>query len=667
MKKNEAQTRVLKLRKEIDRHRYLYHVLDRPEISDEALDSLKHELKLLEDRFPKLITPDSPTQRVGGEAQKDFKKTKHASPMLSLEDVFEDKEYGEWIKRVMKFAGLEKPPEVFAELKFDGLALTLTYEGGILVAAATRGDGLTGEDVTQNAKTIEAIPLSLRKTDVIGKTPAQIIEIRGEVLISKENFERINSKQKKSDGQIYANPRNLAAGSVRQLDSKITASRRLDFYAYGIVSDVGQRTHEEEHRILAELGFKSDRSAKTLLESNGAIDFRKKSAGTRPQLPFGIDGIVVQVNDNALFKKLGAVGKAPRGAVAFKFAPLEATTVVEDIVVQVGRTGALTPVAHLRPVKISGVTISRATLHNEDEIKRLGVKIGDTVIVGRAGDVIPDVRGVVVRLRTGHERNFYMPADCPMCGHKIKKDGVIHRCINIKCPARHRESLYHFASRPAFDIDGLGPKIIDALIDNGLINDAADLFDLKVGDLKGLERFAEKSSENLVIAIQARSKIELPKFLMGLGILHVGEETTRDLADFFGSIEKIQKAGIEDLETVPNIGIVVAKSVHGWFRDEYNKKFLQKLLNRVKIEHYRKKHGTKLAGKSIVLTGILESLSREEAKEKIRDAGGSNSSSVSAKTDFVIAGSNSGGKLDKAKKLGVKIIDEKEFLKMIRG
>ena len=666
MNKPQAKERIYKLRKEINHHRYLYHVLDRQEISDAALDSLKEELVKMEKEYPEFITSDSPTQRVAGEPLKEFKKVAHAKPMLSLEDVFDNEEFNQWLGRVIKFAELEKPPEIFAELKFDGLALALIYEGGILKTAATRGDGQTGEDVTQNIKTIEAIPLLLRKSSITEKFLRKKIEVRGEVLISKENFERINKEQAKNGNQIYANPRNLAAGSVRQLDSNITASRRLDFYAYGIASDLGISTHEEEHKVLSEFGFKTDKFAKSFFNPEGIFEFHKKIAGIREKIGYGIDGIVIQVNDHGLFRRLGVVGKAPRGAVAFKFAPIEATTIVENIVVQVGRTGALTPVAHLRPVRIGGVTVSRATLHNEDEIKRLDVKIGDTVIVGRAGDVIPDVKKVIVNLRTGREKKFQMPINCPMCGHKIKRDGVIHRCVNAKCPARHRENLYHFVSRPAFDIDGLGPKIIDALVDNGLINDAADIFDLREGDLSGIERFAEKSSKNLVEHIADRKKISLTRFLFGLGILHVGEETARDLADFFSNIGKIQNASIEDLEKVPNIGSVVGASVYGWFRDQYNKKFLQKLLNRVKIEDHKKKIGSRLSGKTFVLTGALESISRQIAKEKIRNLGGSPASSVSNNTDYVVVGENAGSKLEKARKLGLKIITETEFLKMIK-
>lgn len=674
MDRLQAKKRIEKLRKVIEHHRYLYHVLDKPEISDAASDSLKHELKLLEDRFPDLVTADSPTQRVGGEPLKEFKKVRHAVPMLSLEDVFKEEEFHEWVLRLQKLLGIHAFPQMYAELKFDGLAISLVYEKGVLVRGATRGNGVIGEDVTQNIKTIESIPLRL---DYHGEAKPPFhgfhfrnilsgkIEIRGEVIITKENFEKINREQKKKKGTLYANPRNLAAGSIRQLDPAITASRRLDFFAYGISTDIGQKKHSEEHELLARMGFKSDSYAKVLYSEKDVFAFMDFITHARERIPYTIDGIVITVNENAVYKKLGVAGKAPRGSIAFKFAPEEATTVIEDIIVQVGRTGAITPVAILKPVEIGGVTVSRATLHNEDEITRLGVKKGDTVIVGRAGDVIPDIRGVIDKLRTGKEKMFHMPHLCPVCGHKIKKDGAIHRCVNVKCPARHRENLYHFASRAAFDIDGLGPKIIDALLENSLIQDPADLFDLKEGDLVPLERFGEKSAHNLVQAIQARKKIDLPHFLMGLGILHVGEKTAYDLADIFGSIERIEKATIEELEAVPNIGSVVAYSVHEWFKNPYNKHILEKLLRHVSVTHSANKKSGKLKGKIFVLTGTLETMIRDEAKDRIRKLGGDVSTSVSKKTDYVVAGAEAGSKLDRAKKLGVTILSEEEFIKMI--
>lgn len=673
MDKKEAKKRISKLRKVINYHRYLYHVRDRQEISDAALDSLKHELKKLEDQFPELITPDSPTQRVGGKALKEFKKVNHRIPMLSLEDAFSPEEMGDWLSRGAKIVPALPHAELFSELKFDGLALSLVYKNGVLERAATRGDGVVGEDVTQNAKTIEAIPLRLEihapppegvKSKVEHLIERGLIEIRGEVIITKKDFGKINRNQKKAGKQIYANPRNLAAGSVRQLNPAITRSRHLDFYAYGIWTDIGQKKHSQEHEVLSTLGFKTDSRARVTGSLKELFSFQKKIARERSRFDYEVDGIVVAVNDNALFQKLGVVGKAPRGSIAFKFTPKEATTIIEDITLQVGRTGALTPVAKLRPVKIGGVVVSRATLHNGDEIRRLDARIGDTVVVGRAGDVIPDIRKVIKELRPPRAKNFHMPKKCPTCSSTLVQDGVILRCKNRECPARHHKALYHFVSKKTFDIDGLGPKIVDALLDNGLIQDAADLFELKEGDLAPLERFGEKSAKNLVRSIQSRRSISLAKFIFSLGILHVGEETTIDLAEHFGSLESLGRATKEELESVPNIGEVVAKSIVEWFGSEQNEKFLKKLFKYVTVKSL-KKVKRKLAGKTFVLTGGLDSLTRDEAKDRIREAGGDVSESVSKNTDFVVVGSEPGSKLGDAKRLGVKIIDEKTFLKIV--
>ncbi|MBI2038935.1 MAG: NAD-dependent DNA ligase LigA [Candidatus Niyogibacteria bacterium] len=674
MDKAEASRRVAKLREVIDHHRYLYHVLDRPELSDAALDSLKHELKQLEDRFPDLVTPDSPTQRVGGAALKEFKKVEHRTPMLSLEDVFASGEVEEWKTRIAKVAPEAEKAEFFAELKFDGLAMSLVYEDGVLEHASTRGDGQVGEDVTQNVKTIEAIPLRLKlHGDVAGRIKRQLekriergtLEIRGEVIITKKEFGAINRAQEKAGQTTYANPRNLAAGSVRQLDSSITRSRKLDFHAYGLADDAGQVLHSEEHDILKALGFKTDKKAKIVKNEKELIAFQGAIEREREKFDYEVDGIVAAVNDNALFRRLGVAGKAPRGAIAFKFAPRETTTVVEDIVVQVGRTGALTPVAKLRPVQIGGVTVSRATLHNADEIRRLDVRVGDTVIVGRAGDVIPDIRAVVRELRPRGAREFHMPKRCPVCDAALTQDGKILRCENVKCPARHRETLYHFSSRGVFDIDGLGPKIIDALLDNGLIQDAADFFELREGDVAPLERFGERSAKNLISAIHERRAIGLNRFLLGLGILHVGEETANDLADHFGSLDRIRRVSVEELEEVPNIGSIVAHSIYEWFRNARNTEFLKKLERHVTIENPPRRKKGKLAGKIFVLTGELQTMSREEAKERIRKAGGHASETVSRDTSYVVAGSETGSKYDKAEKLGIPIIDEKRFLKLL--
>ncbi|MEK7560168.1 MAG: NAD-dependent DNA ligase LigA [Patescibacteria group bacterium] len=661
MSKEEAKKRIEKLKKEINHHRYLYHVLDTEEISDEALDSLKHELKKLEDQFPSLVTSDSPTQRVGGKALTKFKKITHHQPMLSLEDVFSEDEFSEWLKKIKKRI-TEARYSFFAEPKFDGLAISIVYKDGILKYAATRGNGITGEDVTQNVKTIEAIPLSLNKKINT--------EVRGEAIITKINFEKINMEQKRKKLQVYANPRNLAAGSIRQLDPKITALRKLDFFAYDILGSDYQ-THHQKHEVLRELGFKTAKKfEKICVSENEVFLYHKKVAKLREKLPYNIDGLVVSVDSDRLLRDLGVVGKTPRGIIAFKFAPKESTTVVEDIIVQVGRTGALTPVAVLRPVEIGGVTVSRATLHNEDEIKRLGVRIGDSVIVGRAGDVIPDIKRVLLRLRTGKEKVFHVPKACPVCGKEVqKKEGEVNYfCTNKHCPARHREGLYHFVSRKAFNIEGLGPRILDAFLDFGLIYDAADIFNLKESDISPLERFGEKSAENLVREIKKAKNISLPRFIYALGILHVGEETALDLAKRFKDFNDLASAKLEELENIRDIGPKVASSIFLWFSDEQNRKFLGKLRDvGVKTENYKlRTMDYKLEGQSFVFTGEMESLSRDEAKDRVRALGGDVSGSVSKKTDYVVAGESPGSKYEKAKKLGVKILTESEFLKMIK-
>ncbi|MGA2417846.1 MAG: NAD-dependent DNA ligase LigA [Candidatus Staskawiczbacteria bacterium] len=661
MDKQQAQQRIKKLREVINHHRYLYHVLDRQEISDSALDSLKKELFDLEQEYPDLITTDSPTQRVGGKALKEFKKVKHTQRMLSFNDAFSKEDMDDWYERFIKLVSEKEKNKIdyYCELKIDGLAIELIYKDGFLHTGATRGDGNIGEDITQNLKTVEAIPLTIEnKKEII---------VRGEVFITKKEFERINKEQKAKGLPVYANPRNIAAGSVRQLDPKITASRKLDSFAYELLTDFGQKTHEDKHKILKDLGFKTNKHNKYCKNLEEVIKFREHWRKEREKLDYEIDGIVVIINNNEIFEKLGVVGKAPRGAIAFKFPQAQSTTKVLDIKVQVGRTGAMTPVAVLEPVQVTGITITRATLHNEDEIKRLGLKIGDTVIVGRAGDVIPDIIKVLPELRTGHEKNFKMPTHCPSCGTKLIKSEteVLLRCPNPKCFAKQRRNFYHFASRTAFNFDGLGPKIIDRLLDEGLIQDPSGLFDLKEQDVVGLERFAEKSAENLIKSIQDKKEITLAKFIYALGIRNVGEETAIDLAKYFQNIKKIKEAKLEDFEKILDIGPVVAKSIHEWFSEKDNLKFLERLENKVKITN-SKPASHKLSGKIFVLTGTLEKMSRDEARAKIRDLGGDVSESVSSKTDFVIVGSEPGSKADKAKKLGVKILSEKEFLNLVK-
>jgi len=687
MDKKEAQKRIEKLRTLINYHRYLYHVLDKQEISDSALDSLKKELFDLENQYPDLITPDSPTQRIGGRALKEFKKIKHRQRMLSFNDAFSKEDIEDWQERYSKLLSESQKNKVdfYCELKIDGLAIELIYKNGVFETGSTRGDGNIGEDVTQNLKTVEAIPLSLKSEDEAAKELREEglteiaknikekglkeLTVRGEVFITKKDFEEINKTQKQKGLPDFANPRNIAAGSIRQLDPKITAQRHLNSFAYELLTDFGQKTHEEKHKILKALGFKTNKNNKYCKSLDQVMQFREHWIKERERLDYEIDGVVVIINNNEIFEKLGIVGKAPRGAIAYKFPQAQSTTRVLDIQVQVGRTGAITPVAVLEPVGVTGITITRATLHNEDEIRRLGLKIGDTVIVGRAGDVIPDIIKVLPELRTGREKNFKMPEKCPSCDTKlIKSEGeVLLRCPNKNCFAQRRRGFYHFVSRAAFNIDGLGPKIIDRLLDEGLVQDPSDLFGLKEGDVVALERFAEKSAENLIKSIQERKEITLAKFIYALGIRNIGEETAIDLAKHFGSIKKIKTAKLEDFDSISDIGPVVSKSIYEWLQDKENLKFIDKLEKLIRIQNSESRiQNSKLKGLSFVLTGSLESIARDEAKAKIRELGGDISESVSSKTSYVVVGSEPGSKAEKAKKLGVKILDEQEFLQLIK-
>jgi len=677
LSKAEAKKRIEKLKKLINYHRYLYHVLDREEISPEALDSLKHELYKLEQEFPEFITPDSPTQRVSGEPLPGFKKVGHKVPMLSIEDIFSEEELKNWEDYFKKLVPGQKF-EYFAELKFDGFAISLVYKNGIFTYGSTRGTGLLGENITQNLKTIESIPLKL---EIHNKLPSKEIEekvkklikngeieIRGEVYMNVRDFERLNKEVKKRGEKTFANPRNLAAGSIRQLDPKLAASRPLKFLAYDIITDFGQKKHSQEHQILSVLGFKTDQG-KICKSLDEVIEFWKEVAKKRGKIPFQIDGIVININNNEIFQGLGVVGKSPRGVRAFKFSPKQAITILENVKFQVGRTGAVTPVAILKPVEVGGVKISKATLHNEDEIKKLGVRIDDTVIVGRAGDVIPEVIQALPELRTGKEREINFPRNCPICGQKLEKlEGeAIWRCKNPKCSAKKRRYFYHFVSKKAFDIVGLGPKIIDRLLDEGLVQDPADLFELEEGDLISLERFAEKSTKNLVEAVQGKKKIILSRFIYALGIRNVGEKTVQDLARYFSSLEKLEKASSEEFQKLINIGPIVAKSIYVWFQKKENLEFLDKLRKvGVEIIEEKKSAFQPLKGRTFVLTGTLETMSREKAKERIRILGGEVSESISKKTSFLVVGKEPGSKYERAKKLGVRIINEKEFLEMLK-
>ncbi|MDE2000967.1 MAG: NAD-dependent DNA ligase LigA [Patescibacteria group bacterium] len=683
MDKSAAKKRIAVLRKSIERYRYAYHVLDQSLISDAALDSLKKELFDLEMQYPDLITPDSPTQRVGGEPLKEFGKVEHDTPMISFNDAFSEQDMRDWLERLDNYLGRRTQSDFYCELKLDGLAVELMYENGLFVRGATRGNGLVGEDITQNLKTIEAIPLKLddRKAEI--KLPKRLV-VRGEVFLTKKEFDRINREQEEKGGKPYANPRNVAAGSVRQLDPKITASRKLDSYAYDIalpdsmLEKWGVRNHEHEHRILKSWGFKTNPHNRLAEDLDAVFRFHEHwSGGNRERLDYEIDGIVVLVNSNREYERAGVIGKAPRAGIAYKFSAREATTIVQDIQIQVGRTGVLTPVAVLAPVAVGGVTITHATLHNADEIKRLGVRVGDTVIVSRAGDVIPKVSKVLPELRPHGAKEFSMPKKCPVDGSPVVRDGVAYKCSNKNCGARHREQLYHFVSRGAFNIEGLGPKIIDRFLDEGLISDAADIFTLQKGDVAVLERFGEKSAENLIDEIALRKKVSLSRFLYSLGILHVGEETARALARELKTkngklkvkevLAYFRSLSAEDLEKIPDIGPIVARSIYDWFRDKRHEELLARLDRAGLVVEKEKTSGKAqaLKGLSFVLTGTLESLARDAAKQKIRELGGEANESVSQKTSYVVAGAEPGSKYEKAKKLGVKILTEKEFLELL--
>ncbi len=673
----EAKKRIEKLRRLINHHRYLYHVLDREEMPPEVLDSLKHELYGLEQKFPGLITPDSPTQRVAGKPLKEFKKTAHKIPMLSLEDIFSEQEFYDWrdyLKRLEPLTDFD----YFCELKIDGFAVSLKYKNCVFFAGATRGDGKIGEDITQNLKTIESIPLNIgikpeiknKKTEknILNRLEEGEIEIRGEVYMDKEIFKEVNQEKIKKGEAPYANPRNLAAGSIRQLDPRLAASRKLKFLAYDIITDIGLTTHSKKHEILEILGFKTD-AGKMCRNEKEVLDFWQDVGGARNDLPFQIDGVVVSVNENSLFNKLGIAGKSPRAARALKFSPQRTTTRIKEIRVQIGRTGAVTPVAILEPAKIGGVVVSRATLHNADEIKRLGLKIRDTIVLERAGDVIPIISEVLKDLRSGEELDFKMPSKCPACEENLSrsKDEVILRCLNKNCPAKKREYLYHFVSKKAFNVEGLGKKIIDQLVDNSLVRSPADIFRLKASDLISLDRFAEKSASNLIEAIEKSKMITLARFLYALGINHVGEETAADLAKFFGNINDLKKASIDRLIQVPNIGEAAATSIRGWFNDSNNLKLLSQLSNfGVSIKSSLKVKNI-LSGKKFVITGSLKTMTREKAKEKIVFLGGRASDSVDKKTDYLVCGENAGSKIKRAKKLGIKTISENDFISILSG
>ncbi len=635
--------------------------------------------------YPEFITPDSPTQRVGGKPLDKFVKYRHSQPMISLFDAFSEQDIKDWETRIKKLVPGEKL-DYFCELKLDGLAMALKYEQGVFTVGATRGDGKIGEDVTQNLRTIESIPLLLRtpekgELEKIGLNNRQIsnvldalasgtIEVRGEAIMTKKVLAELNKKYAKENRPLLANTRNGAAGSIRQLDSKLTAERQLDFYAYSLVNDFGFARHGDTFLLLRLLGFKVLSDNKYCSDMDAVIAFHDHWEKNRDKLPFEVDGVVVKVNDLALWAKLGTVGKGPRFMMAYKFAAEQVTTKIKEVVWQVGRTGILTPTAVLEPVRVGGVTVSHATLHNMDEIKRLGLKIGDTVILERAGDVIPKVVQVLPKLRSGQEKEIKVPTKCPMCDSAVVKvpGEVAYRCSNTNCYAVNLRRLFHWASKTAVDIDGLGPKIVEQLVKVGLVNDISDFYQLTEGDLKPLERFADKSAQNLIAAINSRKKIDLAKFIFGLGIRHVGEETAIVLANHFGSLEKITQASLAELDSLPDFGGIMAKSIYNWFRDKHNQALLKRLeRSGILVEEVKNVSPKNLifSGKSVVLTGALNSLTRDEAKDKIRKLGGHIVSAVSKKTDLVVAGVDPGSKYAKAKELGIETIGEKEFIKLI--
>ncbi len=665
MIKKEAKDRIEKLKKEIRHHRYLYHVLNKQDISDAALDSLKNELFQLEQQYPVFVTADSPTQRVAGEPSEKFVKVKHEKRMLSLNDAFNEEDVQHWIDRLVRLDP-EAKFDFFVETKIDGLAISLMYQDSVLVQAATRGNGKVGEDVTINIKTIHSVPLRLREHKLLKKQ--KYVEIRGEVYLPKKEFHRINAERKKRGEPTYMNPRNTAAGTLRQLDPALVAERKLQFFSYALPTDLGQHTHEEEHLLLQEFGFVTDPDARACTDLQAVFSFYKTIQKKRDSLDYDIDGIVVTVNDNALFDRFGVVGKAPRAAVALKFPAEQSTTIVEDIQIQIGRTGALTPVAHLKPVQIAGTTVARATLHNMDEIQRLGVKIGDTVIIEKAGDIIPDIVAVLPTLRTGKEKVFRMPKKCPVCHQPVlKKSGeVVTYCINEHCLARQREQFYHFVSKKGLDIDGLGPKSIDQLLDADLIVTPADLFSLTVEDLESLEGFADVSAKKLVEGIDAARKVDLSRLIFALGIRQVGEQTAIDLAEHFGSMEALRKASRKEIESLHAIGASVADSVLNYFADEARSEFLERLIHELHIQAPQKKTSTVFLGESYVFTGTLQSMTRDDARALVRANGGIVSSTVSRNLDFLVVGDKPGSKVAKAQKLGVTILSEEDFLKKLQ-
>jgi len=657
--------RVEKLREEIEYHNYRYYVLDQPEISDAQYDRLMKELEKIEKENPELRTPNSPTQRVGAPPLDQFEIVRHSIPMLSLANAFEESEARDFDKRVKKFLGSSSDIDYVAEPKLDGLAVELVYERGQFIVGSTRGDGANGENITQNLRTIKTIPLQLIRKEL--PVPERL-EVRGEVIMQLKRFKELNRKREEIGDPLFANPRNAAAGSVRQLDSKITAERPLEIYCYalGEVRGYTFKTQWEVLQTLPKWGLRTNPNVQRCQNIDEVMEYYHKMNEKRETLPYEIDGIVIKVDRLDLQTRLGEIARSPRWALAFKFQPKQETTKILDIRVQVGRTGALTPVALMKPVQVGGVEVSRATLHNQDEIDKKDVRIGDTVIIQRAGDVIPEVVQVITSKRAGSEKKFKMPSKCPVCGAEVVREEAIHRCIGLDCPAQLKGRIKHFASKRAMDIDGLGVKLIDQLVEKGLVKDVADIYYIEKGQLIALERLADKSAQNIIDAIEESKTKSLSKFLYALGIRHVGETTAEDLARHVSRLDDFFNLSEEDLMEVEGIGPEVAASVHQFFRDKKNKESIDRLKKAgVKVIEPKAKEKGKLAGKVFIFTGALQSFGRDEARNLVESLGGMTASTISKKVDFVVAGEDPGSKFDKAKKLGIKILTEAEFKKMI--
>lgn len=672
MSKAEAAERIAKLRELINDYRYHYHVLDESIMSEAAADSLKHELSQLESEFPELITADSPTQRVAGAPLPGFKQVEHSSRMLSLNDAFDEAEIQAWQERITKLLPPSAQLEYFADVKMDGLACAIVYEDGVLVRGITRGDGFVGEDVTANVRTIESVPLRLRADKKFAGFLKGRTEIRGEIVMYKDDFAKLNKARAAAGQPLFANPRNTAAGTIRQLDPQLVLGRPLHFHAYDLLRTDADEvpTYSFAYEALRGLGLLANSQASVLKSIPEVIKFADKWDTARQKLRFNTDGLVVKLNDRQLYRRLGVVGKAPRGAIAIKYAAEQATTKVKDIFISIGRTGAATPVAMLEPVVIAGSTVQMATLHNESEIARKDIRVGDTVIVHKAGDIIPEVIEPLVKLRDGSEAAFKMPTHCPECDTKLvkyKAEDAVWRCPNESCPSRSWKRIEHFASKAALDIEGLGEKNVIALLNAELVKDQADIYTLKSEAVLQLERFAEVSATKLVSAIQAKKQPRLSRFVYGLGIRHVGVQTAVDLANHFRELEAIAAATIDELSEVEGIGEVVAESVAEWFSEPRNQELLEKFKKLDVWPEPVKRVGGKLSGLRVVVTGSLDSMGREEAAEKIRALGGTFQSSVGKDTDYLVVGANVGaGKLAKAAKLGTKQLTEAEFLKLLK-